>query len=81
MNDDELCNVLREFVTSIGLPDGHVPSTKELSQHGRKDLANIVRRRGHKLIKELLANSAETSDQFDSLRNLNDDQEETGGET
>ncbi|XP_057252332.1 protein PTST homolog 3, chloroplastic isoform X2 [Beta vulgaris subsp. vulgaris] len=80
MNDDELCNVLREFVTSIGLPDGHVPSTKELSQHGRKDLANIVRRRGHKLIKELLANSAETSDQFDSLRNLNDDQEETGQE-
>lgn len=44
----------------------------------RKDLANIVRRRGHKLIKELLADSAETSDQFDSFRNLNDDQEETG---
>ncbi|KAI7742730.1 hypothetical protein M8C21_020305, partial [Ambrosia artemisiifolia] len=31
----DLCNELREFVSEIGLPDGHVPSLKELSQHGR----------------------------------------------
>ncbi|KAJ0663558.1 putative immunoglobulin-like protein [Helianthus annuus] len=55
----DLCNDLREFISEIGLPDGHVPSLKELSQHGRQDLANIVRRRGYKLIKELLAASQE----------------------
>lgn len=48
-------------MSEIGLPDGHVPSLKELSQHGRQDLANIVRRRGYKLIKELLAASQETN--------------------
>ncbi|KAE8099669.1 hypothetical protein FH972_017627 [Carpinus fangiana] len=53
----ELCNDIREFVTAFGLPEDHVPSLKELLQHGRKDLANIVRRRGYKLIRELLANS------------------------
>ncbi|KAK9289408.1 hypothetical protein L1049_007563 [Liquidambar formosana] len=59
-SDADLCNDLREFVSAVGLPEGHVPSTKELSQHGRKDLANIVRRRGYKLIRELLANSTNT---------------------
>lgn len=43
-----------------GFPDGHVPSMKELSLHGRQDLANIVRRRGYKLIKELLATSTKS---------------------
>ncbi|GAB2272301.1 hypothetical protein Dimus_007121 [Dionaea muscipula] len=57
MSDAELCDGLRQFLASAELPDGHVPSTKELTQHGRKDLANIVRRRGYKLIKELLENS------------------------
>lgn len=33
---------------------------KELSQNGRNDLAYIVRRRGYKLIRELLADSRET---------------------
>ncbi|CAE6085894.1 unnamed protein product [Arabidopsis arenosa] len=46
-----------EFVALAGLPQGHVPSMKELSAHGRVDLANIVRRRGYKFIKELVANS------------------------
>ncbi|KAL9268253.1 PTST homolog 3, chloroplastic-like protein [Drosera capensis] len=57
MSDAELRDGLREFVVSIGLPQGHVPSTKELNRHGRKDLANIVRRRGHKVVKDLLENS------------------------
>ncbi|XVF07846.1 hypothetical protein REPUB_Repub06bG0174900 [Reevesia pubescens] len=59
-SDEELCNDLREFVAAVGFPEGHVPSMKELSQHGRNDLANIVRRRGYKLIKKLLTNSPET---------------------
>lgn len=86
MSDVDLCNSIREFVASVGLPEGHVPSTKELSEHGRKDLANIVRRRGHKLIKELLANSSETAIEGSDLENnLNDEQngiyvEETGQE-
>ncbi|XP_042493756.1 protein PTST homolog 3, chloroplastic isoform X6 [Macadamia integrifolia] len=53
----ELCNDIREFISMVGLPQGHVPSVKELSQHGRQDLANIVRRRGYKLIKEILMNT------------------------
>ncbi|KAJ7972349.1 putative 5'-AMP-activated kinase-like protein [Quillaja saponaria] len=51
----ELCNDIREFLAAVGLPEDHIPSMKELSQHGRNDLANIVRRRGYKLIRELLA--------------------------
>ncbi|XP_021289231.1 uncharacterized protein LOC110420294 isoform X2 [Herrania umbratica] len=58
-SNEELCNDIREFVAAVGLPDGHVPSVKELSQHGRNDLANIVRRRGYKLIKRLLTSSPE----------------------
>ncbi|KAB2622398.1 hypothetical protein D8674_024580 [Pyrus ussuriensis x Pyrus communis] len=54
----ELCNELRQFLTAVGLPECHFPSLKELSQHGRDDLANIVRRRGYKLIRELLADSS-----------------------
>ncbi|XP_057534030.1 protein PTST homolog 3, chloroplastic [Amaranthus tricolor] len=77
MGDDELCNALREFVASVGLPADHVPSTKELNHHGRKDLANIVRRRGHKLIKQFLVNPSETeSDGNGSLKNLNGDSQE-----
>ncbi|KAG8374213.1 hypothetical protein BUALT_Bualt11G0107700 [Buddleja alternifolia] len=53
----DLCNDIREFLSSIGLSDDHVPSLKELSQHGRQDLANIVRRRGYKFIKQLLETS------------------------
>ncbi|XP_021847218.1 protein PTST homolog 3, chloroplastic isoform X2 [Spinacia oleracea] len=77
MSDEELRNVLREFVASVGLPEGHVPSIKELSHHGRKELANIVRRRGHKLIKELLANSVNiATDGFDTFRNINGESDE-----
>ncbi|KAK8662974.1 hypothetical protein V6N13_024860 [Hibiscus sabdariffa] len=64
-SNEELCNDIREFVAAVGLPEGHVPSLKELSQHGRNDLANIIRRRGYKLINQLLSSSPETdSDGF-----------------
>ncbi|PIA29140.1 hypothetical protein AQUCO_06200018v1 [Aquilegia coerulea] len=53
----ELCTELQEFVSMLGFPQGHVPSFKDLSHHGRKDLAYIVRRRGYKLITELLTKS------------------------
>ncbi|XP_049937012.1 protein PTST homolog 3, chloroplastic isoform X2 [Nymphaea colorata] len=56
----DLCKELKEFLLSVGLPPNRVPSMKELSQHGRQDLANIVRRRGYKLIGELLRGSANT---------------------
>ncbi|KAL2933387.1 Protein PTST-like protein 3 chloroplastic [Bienertia sinuspersici] len=43
----------------------------------RKDLANIVRRRGHRLIKELLTNTVEAgTDKFGSLRSLDGDSRE-----
>ncbi|KAL0888722.1 hypothetical protein Bca101_012705 [Brassica carinata] len=60
-SNEELRNEILEFVASAGLPQGHVPSMKELSAHERVDLANVVRRRGYKFIRELLANS-ETED-------------------
>ncbi|KAK8492408.1 hypothetical protein V6N13_103649 [Hibiscus sabdariffa] len=64
-SNEELCNDIREFVAAVGLPEGHVPSLKELSQHGRNDLANIIRRRGYKLINQHLSSSPETdSDGF-----------------
>ncbi|KAM0949637.1 putative AMP-activated kinase, glycogen-binding protein [Dioscorea sansibarensis] len=56
-SNEELRSELREFMSALGLPDDHVPSTKELTDHGRKDLANIVRRRGYKVIADLLKNS------------------------
>ncbi|KAL0347151.1 UNVERIFIED_CONTAM: protein PTST3, chloroplastic [Sesamum calycinum] len=57
-SDADLCNDIREFLSSVGLPENHVPTTKELLHHGRQDLANVVRRRGYKFIKELLATSS-----------------------
>ncbi|CAL9228999.1 unnamed protein product [Arabidopsis halleri] len=56
-SDEELRSEIMDFVALAGLPEGHVPSMKELSAHGRVDLANIVRRRGYKFIKGLVANS------------------------
>ncbi|KAK1562291.1 hypothetical protein Q3G72_009525 [Acer saccharum] len=64
-SNEELRDEIREFLCSVGLPECHVPSMKELSEHGRSDLANIVRRRGYKLIGELLNSSAKTD--FDAL--------------
>ncbi|KAK4272840.1 hypothetical protein QN277_021341 [Acacia crassicarpa] len=70
-SDAELCNEIREFVAAVGHPEGHVPSTKELLQHGRNDLANIVRRRGYKLIRELLTSSLNSDiDAFHADKNL-----------
>lgn len=57
--NEDLCNDLKEFMNQAGMPDGCVPSLKELADHGRQDLANIVRRRGYKVIKELLATTQE----------------------
>ncbi|XP_052175481.1 protein PTST homolog 3, chloroplastic isoform X4 [Diospyros lotus] len=62
-NDADLCTDIQEFLRVVGLPEGHVPSVKELSQHGRQDLANIVRRRGYKFMKELLVASTESGRQ------------------
>ncbi|XP_039142672.1 protein PTST homolog 3, chloroplastic isoform X1 [Dioscorea cayenensis subsp. rotundata] len=61
-SNEELRSELREFISALGFPDDHVPSTKELTDHGRKDLANIVRRRGYKVIAELLKNSTTKDD-------------------
>ncbi|MFS7917437.1 hypothetical protein Hanom_Chr03g00189081 [Helianthus anomalus] len=38
----DLCNDLREFISETGLPDGHVPSLKELSQHGSASICETV---------------------------------------
>ncbi|KAJ4969741.1 hypothetical protein NE237_002840 [Protea cynaroides] len=69
----ELCKDIREFISMVGLPQDHVPSMKELTQHGRQDLANIVRRRGYKLIKELLKNlpNVESNLEISSYENQN----------
>lgn len=67
-NNVELCNDLREFLSTFGLPEGRVPSIKELQDHGRNDLANIVRRRGYKLIRDLLSSSTESDS--DELPNM-----------
>lgn len=64
----ELCNDLREFLSTFELPEGHVPSIKELQDHGRNDLANVVRRRGYKLIRDLLSSSTESDS--DELPNM-----------
>ncbi|KAL5540787.1 hypothetical protein UlMin_042400 [Ulmus minor] len=53
----ELCNDIREFVAAVGLPEGYLPTIKDFSQHGRTDLANKVRRRGYKLVGELLSST------------------------
>ncbi|XP_010543429.1 PREDICTED: uncharacterized protein LOC104816351 isoform X2 [Tarenaya hassleriana] len=56
-SNEELRGEIMEFIALVGFPEDHVPSIKELLDHGRNDLANIVRRRGYKFIRELLANS------------------------
>ncbi|KAG4970550.1 hypothetical protein JHK84_036646 [Glycine max] len=61
-SDSEICNDIRQFLDSVGLPEDHIPSTKELLLHGWNDLANIVRRRGHKQIQELLTRSSLNAD-------------------
>ncbi|XP_048127531.1 protein PTST homolog 3, chloroplastic [Rhodamnia argentea] len=74
----ELCNDIKEFLASAGLPEGHVPSIKELLQHGRDDLAYIIRRRGYKLIRELLSNSvAMTLYVSDRETNIDEEKEAT----
>ncbi|XP_027937741.1 protein PTST homolog 3, chloroplastic isoform X1 [Vigna unguiculata] len=77
-SDAEICNDVREFLASVGLPDDHIPSTKELLLHGWNDLANIVRRRGHKQIQELLTGSSLKADaDFLSAENSLDERLDT----
>ncbi|GFP99282.1 hypothetical protein PHJA_002072300 [Phtheirospermum japonicum] len=57
-SDADLYNDIRDFLSTAGLPENHVPTMKELSQCGRQDLANVVRRRGYKFIKQLLTSSS-----------------------
>ncbi|KAL0907639.1 hypothetical protein M5K25_022058 [Dendrobium thyrsiflorum] len=57
MSDEDLCKQLREVMSMAGLPADRVPLMKELCEHGRKDLANIVRRRGYKVVRLLLSTS------------------------
>ncbi|XP_068646012.1 protein PTST homolog 3, chloroplastic [Aristolochia californica] len=57
--NEELCRDLLEFISTVGLPEQSVPTIKELCQHGRKDLAYLVRRRGYKLMQELLLSASE----------------------
>ena len=33
-SDSEICNDIRQFLDSVGLPEDHIPSTKELLLHG-----------------------------------------------
>ncbi|XP_023636028.1 protein PTST homolog 3, chloroplastic isoform X2 [Capsella rubella] len=78
-SNEELRSEITEFVASAGLPEGHVPSMKELSAHGRVDLANIVRRRGYKFIKELLANSDVEEDSIEVVPEKNASVETSAG--
>lgn len=66
-SNEDLCNDIREFMLEFRFPEDHLPSFKELSDHGRTDLAYIVRRRGYKLIKELLAMSVNTKTAEDDM--------------
>lgn len=64
-------------MSSVGLPEDHVPSMKELSENGRKDLANMVRRRGYKLITELLCSSLKHDSEIE--KHSIDDQSSNNG--
>lgn len=55
----DLRKELQDFISEFGLPSDSVPSLKQLSSHGRQDLANIVRRRGYKAVAQLLADPGE----------------------
>lgn len=51
----DLRKELQDFISEFDLPSDSVPSLKQLSHHGRQDLANIVRRRGYKAVAQLLS--------------------------
>lgn len=55
-SDLNLVAALHEFIAAGDLPPEQVPSTQELARGGRQDLANAVRRRGFKVVAQLLAN-------------------------
>lgn len=60
-SNEDLGNEIREFLSTVGYPEHYVPSMKELAQHGRKDLAHMVRQRGYKLIRQILESSTTTN--------------------
>lgn len=62
MCDADICNEIRRFMSTEGLPRNHVPSMAELSRRGRKDLANIVRKRGYKVVAQLLRSQVNADD-------------------
>lgn len=41
-SDEELCSEIKQFVSLIGLPEGHVPSMKMLSDHGRLFILSLI---------------------------------------
>ncbi|CAM6017391.1 unnamed protein product [Sphagnum balticum] len=55
-SDLHLVTALHEFIAAGDLPPQQVPSTRDLARSGRQDLANAVRRRGYKVVGQLLAN-------------------------
>lgn len=55
-SDLNLVAALHEFIAAGDLPPEQVPSTQELARGGRQYLANAVRRRGFKVVAQLLAN-------------------------
>ncbi|KAJ4841574.1 hypothetical protein Tsubulata_030288 [Turnera subulata] len=72
-SNEQLCDDIRDFVSSVGLPHGHVPSIKELYDHGRTDLANMVRRRGYKAIEGLKSNQTKAEERFAKLQHTTHD--------
>nr|GMC80182.1 uncharacterized protein LOC109182360 isoform X4 [Ipomoea batatas] len=38
----DICNDIREFLSMAGLPQDHVPTTKELTQHGRIEGIRLI---------------------------------------
>ncbi|KAH7352034.1 hypothetical protein KP509_19G025900 [Ceratopteris richardii] len=74
VKDSEFCKELHLFLVSQGLPLNKVPSTKELSNCGREDLAKVVRRRGYKAVGTLL-------EQYSTRLGVNQTEVSVNGET
>lgn len=42
-SDEDLRNDIKEFLSSVGLPENHLPTMKELSHHGRSEFYGFSR--------------------------------------
>ncbi|KMZ63202.1 5'-AMP-activated protein kinase subunit beta-2 [Zostera marina] len=80
MSDADICNEIRRFMSTEGLPRNHVPSMAELSRRGRKDLAKIVRKRGYKAVAQLLRSQA-NADDIQTEENLVENQDSLDSKT